>query len=122
VNPGSGRGRCVRERAPRRTAAALTSRSRPPETVLAGRWTFRAPLIQVLTNCWTNAAKYTDTGGEIAWRGGGPTGGGAADVRDNGMGIAPIWLLRIFDLFQQGDRSGDGRAVDWGWAGAGKCW
>lgn len=66
-------------------------------------------LEQVMVNLLTNAAKYTDTGGqiwlsvqheeteiEVMLR-----------VRDSGVGIAPDLLPRIFDLFSQAERTLD---------------
>jgi two-component system, chemotaxis family, CheB/CheR fusion protein len=64
-------------------------------------------LEQILVNLLTNAAKYTPAGGsidlivelegqEVLFR-----------VRDNGVGILPEALSRMFDLFAQGDRSLD---------------
>jgi signal transduction histidine kinase/ActR/RegA family two-component response regulator len=64
-------------------------------------------LEQVLVNLLLNAAKYTPCGGQI-WL----TVEPAADhvevrVRDTGVGIAPELLERVFDLFQQAERSLD---------------
>jgi signal transduction histidine kinase len=64
-------------------------------------------LNQILTNLLANAAKYTDHGGEICLAAGVADGGVVLRVRDNGMGIAPDLLPRIFDLFQQGNRPGN---------------
>jgi PAS domain S-box-containing protein len=62
-------------------------------------------LQQVVGNLLSNAAKYTDPGGriEVSVAFSGP----AATLRvvDNGVGIAPEFLPRIFDLFAQADRS-----------------
>ncbi|HEY2774882.1 MAG TPA: ATP-binding protein [Candidatus Binatia bacterium] len=58
-------------------------------------------LAQVLANLLNNAAKYTDSGGQI-WlrvRRAGPVVEIA--VRDNGTGIAREMLPRVFDLFTQ---------------------
>ena len=72
-------------------------------------------LEQVLGNLVRNAAKYTEPGGKIevvAWSEGGEA---AVRVRDNGIGISPELLPRIFDLFIQGeqslDRSGGGLGI-----------
>jgi signal transduction histidine kinase len=64
-------------------------------------------LNQILTNLLTNAAKYTDPGGEICLAAEVAAGEVVLQVRDNGMGIAPDLLPRVFDLFQQGDGPGD---------------
>ncbi|MCC2672672.1 MAG: domain S-box, partial [Armatimonadetes bacterium] len=63
-------------------------------------------LEQVITNLLNNAAKYTEPGGEITLTVEAGTGGEALIwVRDNGLGIAPEMLPRVFDLFAQADRS-----------------
>jgi PAS domain S-box-containing protein len=64
-------------------------------------------LEQVIGNLVANAANYTERGGTIevtATRDGSEV---ALCVRDNGAGIAPELLPRIFDLFTQGARSLD---------------
>lgn len=64
-------------------------------------------LEQVVVNLLTNAAKYTDPGGHV-WLTIAQEGDEAVlRVRDNGVGIAPEILPRIFDLFTQGERSLD---------------
>ncbi|HEX2224877.1 MAG TPA: sensor histidine kinase, partial [Thermoanaerobaculia bacterium] len=72
-------------------------------------------LEQVLANLLRNAAKYTQEGGqiEVAVR---RTGTEAMlVVCDNGIGIAPELLPRVFDLFTQGeqdlDRTGAGLGI-----------
>ena len=62
-------------------------------------------LEQVLTNLLNNAAKYTEPGGQIAFTAELAPGLATLRVRDNGTGIAPEMLPRIFDLFAQDDRS-----------------
>ena len=69
-------------------------------------------LAQVVANLLTNAARYTERGGNIivsARREPGQSAGGdiVIRVKDNGSGIAPDLLPRIFDLFIQGHRSSD---------------
>ncbi len=58
-----------------------------------------ARLSQVVSNLLTNAAKYTEPGGEIRVAGSREGGEVVLRVRDTGVGIAPQMLPRIFDLF-----------------------
>jgi PAS domain S-box-containing protein len=62
-------------------------------------------LAQVFSNLVNNAAKYTPRGGRIRVA----AHGGADEVRvtvsDNGIGIAPAELARIFDMFVQLERT-----------------
>jgi PAS domain S-box-containing protein len=61
-------------------------------------------LQQVVTNLITNAVKYTPIGGSIVVEVE-PEGGEAIfRVRDSGVGIAPEFLPRVFDLFAQSER------------------
>ncbi|HEY6820509.1 MAG TPA: ATP-binding protein [Burkholderiales bacterium] len=60
-------------------------------------------LAQVFANLLNNAAKYTDEGGEIVLRTEKEDGHVAVSVRDNGVGIAPGALGRVFDMFMQGE-------------------
>jgi PAS domain S-box-containing protein len=62
-------------------------------------------LQQVLANLLTNAAKYTNEGGTITLSGTMQDTDVVIRVRDNGIGIAPDMLPRIFDLFTQVDPS-----------------
>ncbi|ALD92190.1 sensor histidine kinase [Cupriavidus gilardii CR3] len=75
-------------------------------------------LAQAVANLLTNAARYTDIGGEIrlsAWRDdpvediaeGSAAGTIVIRVRDNGIGIAADMLPHLFDLFYQGPRKID---------------
>ena len=61
----------------------------------------RTRLHQVFTNLLTNAAKYTEDGGQISLNA--QTDGARATIRiiDNGKGIAPDALPHVFDLFMQ---------------------
>ncbi|HET9226900.1 MAG TPA: ATP-binding protein [Thermoanaerobaculia bacterium] len=72
-------------------------------------------LEQVLGNLVRNAAKYTEPGGRIEVEAWSESGEAAVRVRDNGIGIPPELLPRIFDLFIQGeqslDRSGGGLGI-----------
>ena len=62
-------------------------------------------LEQILVNLLTNAAKYTPSGGRIQLIAGVEGDEVVFRVRDNGVGIPPELLPRMFDLFAQGDRS-----------------
>lgn len=64
-------------------------------------------LEQVVTNLVTNALKYTPPGGTIEVNVATEHGSAILRVADNGIGIAPEMLPRIFDLFTQGDRGPD---------------
>jgi len=67
----------------------------------------RTRLIQVVSNLLTNAIRYTDSGGIIhvflEKRG----RMAALRITDNGMGIAPDLMPRLFDLYVQAERSAD---------------
>jgi signal transduction histidine kinase/DNA-binding response OmpR family regulator len=60
---------------------------------------------QILSNLLNNAAKYTEPGGRIELEASRNDGIVQIVVRDNGIGIAPAALERIFDMFSRGDRS-----------------
>jgi len=64
-------------------------------------------LEQVIVNLLTNAAKYTPEGGRIALSVAQDGEECVIRVRDNGVGIAPELLPRIFELFTQAERSLD---------------
>jgi signal transduction histidine kinase/CheY-like chemotaxis protein len=71
---------------------------------------------QLIANLLTNSAKYTSPGGRIALRISSSTDSTVnIRVTDNGEGIPPALLPRIFDLFTQGDlgldRSGGGLGI-----------
>jgi signal transduction histidine kinase/DNA-binding response OmpR family regulator len=67
----------------------------------------RARLQQILENLVLNAAKYTNAGGRIEVSAESDRHGVAIRVRDNGIGIAPEKLARVWDLFVQVDESPD---------------
>jgi signal transduction histidine kinase len=58
-------------------------------------------LTQVLTNLLSNAAKFTEPGGHIRLSAAAEADQIVIRVRDNGRGIAPDLLPRVFDLFEQ---------------------
>jgi signal transduction histidine kinase/DNA-binding response OmpR family regulator len=60
-----------------------------------------ARLGQVLSNLLTNAAKYTEHGGQISVMAREARGQVTISVRDTGIGIAPEMLPRVFDMFVQ---------------------
>jgi PAS domain S-box-containing protein len=64
-------------------------------------------LEQILTNLLNNAAKYTDEGGKLWLSAEREDDEVVLCVRDNGMGIEPTLLPRVFDLFTQAERSLD---------------
>jgi PAS domain S-box-containing protein len=65
-------------------------------------------LEQVFTNLLNNAARYTRKGGRI-WLTARQEGDNAiVSVRDNGIGILPGMLPRLFDMFAQERRNGEG--------------
>jgi signal transduction histidine kinase len=62
---------------------------------------------QVLANLLANAAKFTDRGGDIRLTARAEAGQVVLRVRDNGRGIAPDLLPRVFDPFWQGPGRGE---------------
>ncbi len=74
-----------------------------PEQTL---WLYADPVrvTQVLGNVLANAAKYTDVGGRISVTARRRLRDAEIVVQDNGIGIAPEVLPRIFDLFTQLDQ------------------
>ncbi|MFO7179275.1 MAG: ATP-binding protein [Pseudomonadota bacterium] len=59
-------------------------------------------LTQVIANLLTNAAKYTENGGRITVIGERRGDEVVLSVRDTGIGIEPLVLPRVFDVFTQG--------------------
>lgn len=62
-------------------------------------------LSQILSNLLTNAAKYTDAGGHIELSGQVAGGRLSLTVKDDGIGLSPDALSRIFTMFAQVDGS-----------------
>jgi PAS domain S-box-containing protein len=58
-------------------------------------------LAQVVSNLLNNAAKYTPPGGHIEIAASHKAGRIVLTVRDNGIGISPTMLPRVFELFTQ---------------------
>jgi CheY-like chemotaxis protein len=61
-------------------------------------------LAQILANLLNNAAKYTDDGGDIGVHASIDGENAVIAVRDNGIGIQPEALPRMFEMFSRGDR------------------
>jgi signal transduction histidine kinase len=66
-----------------------------------------ARLSQVVSNLLNNASKYTGEGGRIELAALADAGEARITVRDNGSGIEPQLLSKVFDLFVQGERALD---------------
>jgi signal transduction histidine kinase/CheY-like chemotaxis protein len=58
-------------------------------------------MAQVVANLLNNAARYTPAGGEIRLDAGIDGAFATVSVRDNGIGISPELLPRVFELFTQ---------------------
>lgn len=95
---------------------ALTTRMTSAPAVVNGD---RTRLIQVVSNLLNNAAKYTPMGGRIElivetaidYTADEPADHGAdqvvISVKDNGVGIDPVLLPKVFELFTQAERTPD---------------
>lgn len=66
-----------------------------------------ARLVQCVGNLLSNAAKYTEPGGEISVRTHGDAAQVFIEVVDTGVGIPPTLLPAVFDLFVQSERTLD---------------
>lgn len=62
-------------------------------------------LAQVVSNLLSNSAKYTKAGGKIRLAAGREGETALLRVADNGIGIPPAMLGRVFDMFTQVDRA-----------------
>ncbi|MCC6492047.1 MAG: PAS domain S-box protein [Pirellulales bacterium] len=76
--------------------------SLPPEAITVVADPVR--LAQVVSNLLNNSARYTPHGGQVWLSVRAERGLAAIAVRDNGIGIAPEMLPRVFDMFLQSDR------------------
>jgi PAS domain S-box-containing protein len=64
-------------------------------------------LSQIFANLLTNAARYTEPGGQISVTAKQRQGEVVVDVQDSGMGLSAEFLPHVFDLFVQGARTVD---------------
>jgi signal transduction histidine kinase len=64
-------------------------------------WVDAARLAQVIANLLNNAAKYTPAGGHIRLEATLAGGRLEISVRDDGLGLAPDYCEKVFDLFVQ---------------------
>jgi PAS domain S-box-containing protein len=81
----------------RRVALAVSPDAPPPVFACDPR-----RLQQVVWNLVSNAIKFTPAGGHVTVRVGQAGGELEIEVRDDGAGIAPEFLPRVFDRFSQG--------------------
>ncbi|HEX6721323.1 MAG TPA: ATP-binding protein, partial [Burkholderiaceae bacterium] len=117
-----GQGKIVLQRAPLELTAlvahcvdlqrpALTARRQTLTQAMPGSpvWIHgdAARLQQVIHNLLSNANKYTPEGGSVHVAIAVDQRGAVLTVRDNGIGIEPELLPRVFDLFEQGKRALD---------------
>jgi PAS domain S-box-containing protein len=72
----------------------------PPQPIVVEADAVR--LAQVAANLLNNAARYTEPGGRIELAARREGGEAEVSVRDNGIGIEPAMLARVFELFTQG--------------------
>jgi PAS domain S-box-containing protein len=77
----------------------------PPHTAMVAGDEKR--LVQVVANLLNNAAKYTPDGGNIVLKIEVKGSHVLLDVSDNGIGMAPELVNRVFDLFTQAERTSD---------------
>jgi signal transduction histidine kinase len=69
----------------------------------------RERFCQVTNNLMSNAVKFTPKNGIIVWRLFQELGWQVMSIRDSGAGIKPADLSQIFDIFFQGEVSGNVR-------------
>lgn len=68
-------------------------------------------LVQALSNLVSNALRFTASGGCIALNAQGDEGTVRLSVKDDGIGIAPDQLSRVFERFWQADRTSGGAGL-----------
>jgi len=115
-------GKIVLQRAPLDLCTLMTECIEAQRPFIAGRrqtltqslpsqpvWVHADParLQQVISNLLSNAIKYTPDEGGMHVAVTTDDGQAMVSVRDNGMGIEPDLLPRVFDLFEQGHRTLD---------------
>jgi signal transduction histidine kinase len=66
-------------------------------------------IVQVLSNLLTNAAKYTPPGGRVALAASAAADRAVVTCEDNGPGVPPELVPKLFDTFAQGPRALDRR-------------
>jgi signal transduction histidine kinase len=71
---------------------------------------------QIFSNLLKNAASYTAPGGTVSVRVDATSNTVRVRIRDNGAGVAPDALERIFELFHRGTNSSDGHSAGIGLA------
>ncbi|AWL03886.1 ATP-binding protein [Massilia oculi] len=76
----------------------------PGTTLVSGD---RKRLVQVVANLLNNAAKYTPSGGEIKVEAEARGTQVVVSVTDNGIGMQPDLVARVFDLFSQAEVTSD---------------
>jgi signal transduction histidine kinase len=94
------------------TADPLIRRKHHKVSINATSWNLHVEvdperMVQCLSNVLTNAAKYTEPGGEIHVDLRDEAGEVVIRVSDNGVGIPADLLPRVFDMFVQGERTLD---------------
>jgi PAS domain S-box-containing protein len=62
-------------------------------------------IAQIVSNLLNNAAKYTPDGGQIWLTASVEAAEAAISVRDNGIGIPPALLSKVFDMYAQADHA-----------------
>ncbi len=98
-----------------RSRAGVRVRSAVPEE-LPAVWGDPERVHQVLFNLLDNAVRFTPEGGEVVISASGHNGSCAVEVSDNGPGIAPEHLPRLFERFYRVDTA---RSRDDGGTGIG---
>ncbi len=66
----------------------------------------KSRLVQVFSNLLDNAAKYSNEGSEIRMHARVENGSVRVSVHDQGIGLAPEQLEQVFEMFEQGGRTG----------------